>query len=83
MPKSVAYLFHDVYQGGRRLKTKHRHIYEPCDDAGSNIINIECEKQHNIRKVLNVFKYKHVLFEQDMTKVYHKKSRECNIFSWC
>ena len=35
VPKSLGYFFHDVYQGSRRLKTKNRHIYNPCDKLES------------------------------------------------
>jgi hypothetical protein len=38
LPRSLGYFFHDVYQGGRRLKTKNRHIYITCD-------KIECKKE--------------------------------------
>jgi hypothetical protein len=38
VPKNVAYFFHDVYKGGRRLKTKNRHIYTQCENIESEYI---------------------------------------------
>lgn len=35
LPKSIAYFFHDVYHGDRRLKTKNRHIYTVCENQES------------------------------------------------
>lgn len=47
LPRSLGYFFHDVYQGGRRLKTKNRHIYFTCD-------KIQC-KQENFKNFLKYF----------------------------
>jgi hypothetical protein len=42
LPKSVAYFFHDVYQGGRRLKSKNRHIYQSCETPESKNMKLFC-----------------------------------------
>jgi hypothetical protein len=35
VPKNLGYFFHDSYGGGRRLKSKNRHLYSQCKNTKS------------------------------------------------
>jgi hypothetical protein len=88
LPKSLSYFFHDVYKGGRRLKTKNRHIYTNCEKECILLLIfliIACEK-HDLKRNLKVFENMYLLDEEKLLNLEeNKKMRrdECHIFSWC